>query len=112
VTGLSTSVGRRTFRSIVCTLHDESELYLCIVAIRLQPRISTVQQARGAYSAAPGAAAFTAVTHRETDMFGRSYSRMVHTDSAVRAHIESWTIHGAGQPGLAAMPEARTRTAQ
>jgi poly(hydroxyalkanoate) depolymerase family esterase len=55
-----------------------------------------VQQARDAYSVEPGAAALTADTQRDTATGGRSYSRTVHADSTGRAHIEDWTIHGAG----------------
>ncbi|MBC7939293.1 MAG: PHB depolymerase family esterase [Chitinophagaceae bacterium] len=55
-----------------------------------------VQQARDAYSAEPGATALTTDTHRGTAPGGRSYSRTVYADSTGRAHIEDWTIHGAG----------------
>jgi poly(hydroxyalkanoate) depolymerase family esterase len=54
------------------------------------------QQARDAYAVKQGAAVLTADTHRQTAAGGRSYSRTVHADSTGRAHIEAWTIHGAG----------------
>ncbi len=55
-----------------------------------------VQQARDAYAVEPGAGVLTADTQREAATGGRSYSRTVHADSTGRAHIEDWTIHGAG----------------
>jgi poly(hydroxyalkanoate) depolymerase family esterase len=55
-----------------------------------------VQQATDAYQAGPGAAALTADTRSGTASGGRSYSRTVHADSTGHAHIEVWTIHGAG----------------
>jgi len=55
-----------------------------------------VQQAKDAYSVEHGAAGLTADTQRATATGGRSYSRTVHADSTGRAHIEAWTIHGAG----------------
>ena len=35
-------------------------------------------------------------TQSGTASGGRSYSRTVHADSTGHAHIEAWTIHGAG----------------
>ena len=55
-----------------------------------------VQQAADAYGVEPGAAVLTADTQRGTATGGRSYCRTVYADSTGQAHIEAWTIHGAG----------------
>lgn len=55
-----------------------------------------VEQVRQAYLAGPAPAELSAVTTRGTSTGGRSFSRTVHADSNGQAHIEDWTIHGAG----------------
>ena len=55
-----------------------------------------VQQAREAHEVRPGEGGLTAVTQRGTAAGGRGYSRTIHADSTGQAHIEAWTIHGAG----------------
>lgn len=55
-----------------------------------------VQQAKEAYLAQPGATVLSANTQRGTTTGGRGFSRTVHADSTGHAHIEVWTIHGAG----------------
>ncbi|MFM9879963.1 MAG: alpha/beta hydrolase family esterase [Burkholderiaceae bacterium] len=55
-----------------------------------------VQQAKDAHKAKAGTGTLSALTHRGTSAGGRSYSRTVHADPAAGAHIESWTLHGAG----------------
>jgi len=55
-----------------------------------------VQQACEAYLAEAGQATLLISTHPGTSADGRGYSRTVHTHAAGHAHIESWTLHGAG----------------
>jgi poly(hydroxyalkanoate) depolymerase family esterase len=54
------------------------------------------QQAREAYLADAGAPALSSDTERGTASGGRSFSRTIHADSTGHAHIEVWTVHGAG----------------
>jgi poly(hydroxyalkanoate) depolymerase family esterase len=54
------------------------------------------QQAREAYLAEAGAPALSADSERGTASGGRSFSRTIHADSTGHAHIEVWTVHGAG----------------
>lgn len=58
--------------------------------------VEIVQQAREACLAEPGASALSISTQRGTAAGGRSFSRTVHADDSGQAHIEDWTIHGAG----------------
>ena len=68
-------------------------------------RDHTVQQANGAaivrqtqtaYQAMADAPALQAHTQAGQASGGRRYSRTIHADAAGQAHIESWTLHGAG----------------
>lgn len=54
------------------------------------------QQAMDAYIAELGAAQLSADTVQGAATGGRGYSRTVHTDGAGHAHLEVWTLHGAG----------------
>jgi len=54
------------------------------------------QQAMDAHLAEAGGVTLRASTQRGTSPGGRSYSRTVHADSTGDAHIELWTLHGAG----------------
>jgi poly(hydroxyalkanoate) depolymerase family esterase len=53
-----------------------------------------VRQARDAHSARAGE--LVSSTQRGEASGGRTYSRTVDDDGSGRAHIESWTVHGAG----------------
>ena len=55
-----------------------------------------IQQAQTAYQAMADAPALQAHTQAGQASGGRRYSRTVHADAAGQAHIESWTLHGAG----------------
>jgi poly(hydroxyalkanoate) depolymerase family esterase len=58
--------------------------------------VEIVQHAKDAHLAEAGGATLRASTQRGTSPGGRSYSRTVHADTTGEAHIESWTLHGAG----------------
>lgn len=55
-----------------------------------------IQQAQEAYRAREAGAALTASTQAGTCKGGHDYSRTVYADAQGRAHIELWTVHGAG----------------
>jgi poly(hydroxyalkanoate) depolymerase family esterase len=55
-----------------------------------------VQQARDARVAEAGNVDLVSSTQRGTAPGGRAYSRTLHADAGGAAHIESWTLHGAG----------------
>ena len=55
-----------------------------------------VQQARDAHGAQGEGAELRVSTQSGVTPGGRRFSRTVHADSAGRARIESWTLHGAG----------------
>ena len=57
---------------------------------------SIVEQARNAYLAQTGNDALSACAHAGQSRGGRRYTRTVYTDGTGPAHIESWTLHGAG----------------
>ena len=55
-----------------------------------------VRQANGAYLARSGDVALLTRTQCDTASGGRSYTREIHADGSGQAHIECWTLHGAG----------------
>jgi poly(hydroxyalkanoate) depolymerase family esterase len=55
-----------------------------------------VRQAREAHVAQAGGDASTATTQKGKSPGGRSYTRTVLAGGTGQAHIESWTLHGAG----------------
>ncbi|MDP3615912.1 MAG: PHB depolymerase family esterase, partial [Rubrivivax sp.] len=76
-------------------------------------RDHTVQHSNGTEIARQASAAYATQgvqklqvdTQRNTAAGGRSVSRTVHTDAAGQAHIECWTLHGAGHAWSGGSPE-------
>jgi len=55
-----------------------------------------VRQAREAHFAQAGGGTLISSTEGGTSPRGRSYTRTIHASGSGHAHIESWTLHGAG----------------
>jgi len=55
-----------------------------------------VRQARDAYAACTNGSELVASSEQGQLPSGRKFSRTVHTASDASAHLESWTLHGAG----------------
>jgi poly(hydroxyalkanoate) depolymerase family esterase len=90
--GAAAAPGRRAVHAVpIIVFHGDRDH-----TVQQTNGVEIVQQAIDAHFAQAEGATLHASTQRGTSPGGRSYSRTVHVDTSGEAHIELWTLHGAG----------------
>jgi poly(hydroxyalkanoate) depolymerase family esterase len=90
--GASAGSGRKAVQPVpIIVFHGDRDH-----TVRQANAAAIVDQARNAHVAQAGEVTLMSSTDGGKAPGGKTYSRTVHADGTGQAHIESWTVHGAG----------------